>query len=100
MHSNVLFNRVLLIFVYSTILTYSSLSGKNTQEKVYPERNVDVENVEKLKGCNKKLDECLSECLRHYPNRRDFRQGKCRDYCLIDYKEKCGIPVYIKSNRI
>lgn len=60
----------------------------------------EIENREKLKQCNKKLDDCQNECMRLYPHRRDFRQGKCRDYCILEYKDKCDSPVYIKSNRI
>lgn len=60
----------------------------------------EIENREKIKKCNKELDKCQAECLRIYPLRRDFRQGKCRDYCILDYKDKCDVPVYIKSTRI
>ncbi|WP_125231995.1 hypothetical protein [Leptospira adleri] len=84
----------ILFFACSWIIA-KEVKGKKSNEPI-----VDFESIEKSKVCNNKLDQCLSDCLRKYPHWRDFRQSRCRDYCMLDYKNKCDAPVYIKSNRI
>lgn len=81
-------------------MLFSNFFEENYSGQSLMAQSSEIEIKEKLKLCNEKLDECQAECLRLYPHRRDFRQGKCRDYCILDYKEKCDAPVYIKSIRI
>ncbi|TGM05942.1 hypothetical protein EHQ76_06640 [Leptospira barantonii] len=100
--------QIKISFILSIFLLYLLWSCDRGKENIVKENKIintnvqsfDAEYIERSKTCNQKMDLCLSDCLRLYPHWRDYRQGRCRDYCMLDFKDKCEVPTYLKSNRI
>ncbi|MBM9577101.1 hypothetical protein JWG45_08030 [Leptospira sp. 201903070] len=92
---------ILLLPVWILCRVNDNLETRREVRPELPTKLMSREEIETIKACNIKLDFCLKECDKVYPdtNAKDQRRGNCRDVCVRRLQGEEGCLIHYNSIR-